>query len=339
VSGDDAALLRLEGLRVAFGAGRHWTEVVAGVSLEIAPGEALGLAGESGCGKSTVAYALLGEARPGSRITAGRVLFEGADLLALPERALRRLRGARIGFVPQNPTVSLTPSMTCGSQLAELLAYHGRARGRAARAEAAALFARVGLPEPEAMLGRYPHQLSGGQQQRVVIAMALACRPSLIVLDEPTTGLDVTTQQRILQLLAELRRRDRLALLHVSHDLGALAQLCDRIAVMYAGRLVEVGPTAALLARPRHPYSRGLIAAVPRLDRPPDPGLALRGLLRRAALPEGCPFAPRCDWAEPACRGEVQRLLPERGAHRVACRRVDAVALQRPAAAREAALG
>jgi len=314
-------VIRVAGLSVEYWTHRRWVEVVSGVELSIGPREILGLAGESGCGKSTVAYALLGERRPGSRIRSGNILFEGRDLLRLGDPELRKIRGARIGFVPQNPTASLTPSMSCGAQIVEVLAFHGAARGGEAKAAALDLMGQVGLPDAAATFVKYPHQLSGGQQQRVVIAMALACRPALIVLDEPTTGLDVTTQWRILRLLSELRDRLQTALLYVSHDLGALAEICDRIAVMYAGKIVEVAPTAELFKAPRHPYSRGLLASVPRIDSPPERRLALRGTLKREDMPAGCRFAPRCDFAEQACR-EREPLLGLAGeAHHVACRR------------------
>jgi peptide/nickel transport system ATP-binding protein len=325
MSAAGGSAIAVEGLSVDYLAHRRWREVVSVVSFAIGRREILGLAGESGCGKSTVAYSLLAERRAGSRITAGRVLFEGRDLLAQNEAQLRAIRGARIGFVPQNPTGSLTPSMSCGRQLAEVLAYHGIARGAAARRQAIELLAQMGLPEPPSLYDKYPHQLSGGQQQRVVIAMAVACRPALVVLDEPTTGLDVTTQWRILGLLGELRERFGTALLYVSHDLAALAQICDRIAIMYAGQLVETAPAAELFARPRHPYTRGLLASVPRIDQPPGDRPALSGRLSRENLPAGCRFAPRCDFAEPACTAEPQRLTPpeasSQAAHRVACRR------------------
>jgi oligopeptide/dipeptide ABC transporter ATP-binding protein len=239
--------------------------------------------------------------------------------LRLDDSELREIRGARIGFVPQNPTGSLTPSMSCGPQIVEALVFHGAARGAEAKAAALDLMRQVGLPEPTATFVKYPHQLSGGQQQRVVIAMALACRPSLIVLDEPTTGLDVTTQWRILSLLSDVRDRFETALLYVSHDLGALAQVCDRIAVMYAGKIVEVAPTAELFNLPRHPYSQGLLASVPRIDSPPEERLVLRGMLKREDMPAGCRFAPRCDYAQPACREWEPSLDLAGEAHHVAC--------------------
>jgi peptide/nickel transport system ATP-binding protein len=314
-------VIEVAGLTVEYWSQRGWLEVVSDVTLAIAPGEILGVAGESGCGKSTVAYAMLAERRTGSRILRGSVRFEGRDLLRLDEAALCGIRGARIGFVPQNPTTSLTPSMTCGQQIREVLDQHRAGGGSGAMAAAHELMDLVGLPDPATTGKKYPHQLSGGQQQRVVIAMALACRPALVVLDEPTTGLDVTTQWRILSLLREVRDRFGTALLYVSHDLGALAQVCDRVAVMYAGRIVETAPTEALFAAPRHPYSRGLLASLPRVDRPPGEAAGLRGMLRRDEMPEGCRFAPRCDFAEPSCWTTEQRLEPREAPHAAACRR------------------
>jgi ABC-type glutathione transport system ATPase component len=264
-----APLLSVQRLTVDYGqrGGRH--RAVEDVSFDIQTGEVLGLAGESGSGKSTVAYTLLARRRPGSQIVAGRVLFEGRDILSLPEREARLLRGSRVGFVPQNPATSLTPTMPVGRQIEEVLETHGFASGGKARARAEELMALVGLPDPRALARRHPHQLSGGQQQRVLIAAALACRPSLVVLDEPTTGLDVTTQAQILTLLADIRAEFGTSMLYVSHDLAALSRLSDRIAVMKAGRIVEIGPTSAVVGAPRQDYTRALIAALPDLDRPP----------------------------------------------------------------------
>lgn len=311
--------LAVTGLVVAYRAQSGWSSVVEDVSFTLGEGEILGLAGESGCGKSTVAYAVMGERRAGSRILAGRVGFEGHDILTLSDRRLQRLRGTGISLVPQNPTTSLTPTMTCGSQVSELLEYHGLAHGAAARKRTLDLLTEVGLPDPEAAFARYPHQMSGGQQQRVVIAMAIAGEPRVVVLDEPTTGLDVTTQWRILQLLRDLRDRLGTAMLYVSHDLAALSQLCDRIAVMYAGRIVEIAPAAPLFARPRHPYTQALLAAIPRLDVPPPADPPLQGGLRRDRLPPGCPFAPRCGAVLPACVVSPQALAPVEENHEVAC--------------------
>ncbi|MBX3567053.1 MAG: ABC transporter ATP-binding protein [Rhizobiaceae bacterium] len=261
---------KLEGLCVDYRGADGWSRAVDGVSFEIAPGEALGLAGESGSGKTTVAYSLMGEQRGASRIGGGRVLFQGRDIFSLPEKDLLALRGRSIGFVPQNPMASLTPSMKVGRQIGEMLRFHAVPAPQGVPARVVELLESVGIPNPAAAARRYPHELSGGQQQRVAIAMALACKPDLVILDEPTTGLDVTTQKRILDLLAGLKRETGVSMLYVSHDLASLAQICERVAVMQKGRLVEAAPTRSLFERPRHAYTRSLIAALPRIDVPPE---------------------------------------------------------------------
>ena len=332
-----AALVDVRDLSVAYRHDDGWLRVVDGVSFAIGRGEAFGLVGESGCGKSTVAYHLLGYQRPASRVESGQVMFAGTDVLSLGRPALDRLRGNRIGLVPQNPTTALSPGMRVGAQLTEVLAQHGIVTsGVAIAARARELFALVGLPAAEQFGRRFPHQLSGGQQQRVIIAMALACEPDLVVLDEPTTGLDVTTQEQIIALLKDLRARLGMSMLYVTHDLGVLAEIADRVGVMYAGRMVEIAPTATLFRQPCHPYTRGLIASIPQLEAGGRPrGKPLRGLLRRDELPAGCPFQPRCEFAESSCAVNRQRLTEVASAHQVACQRwqtIDAPALVSPEA-------
>jgi peptide/nickel transport system ATP-binding protein len=312
-------LIEVRNLNIAYGSAAGWTNVVQGVSFEIARGEAFGLVGESGCGKSTVAYRLLGYGTINSLVQTGEVIFDGIDLLKLDAAALTRLRGSRIALVPQNPTTSLSPGMRVGTQIREMIATHrALPRGMTMEARIVELFALVGLPD---VGHRYPHELSGGQQQRVTIAMAVACNPDLLVLDEPTTGLDVTTQRQIIQLLADLRARIGMAMLYVTHDLALLAQIADRVGVMYAGQLVEVAPCDTLLAAPAHPYSRGLIASVPTMDGAAQPGQGLRGVLRRDQMSTGCKFEPRCDFATAACRTTPQALEPVTGSGTVACMR------------------
>lgn len=316
----EAEVAEVDSLVVDFWDRDAWVNVVNGASFTVSAGETFGLVGESGSGKSTTAFALLGYRRPGSRLREGAVRFGGRDLLRLGERDLRAIRGSEVCLVPQNPSSSLTPSIRVGSQLVEVLEAHDRSSGREAHERVIELFAQVGLPRPASIAKRYPHELSGGQQQRVVIAMALACDPKLLVLDEPTTALDVTTQARILDLLARLRSERGMSMLYVTHNLGVVAQICDRVAVMYAGELVEVAPTDELFRSPRHPYTRGLIAAVPRLSDRDETALRLRGMLRREQLPVGCRFAPRCDYAQPECFTRPQSLLPTlRDDHQVAC--------------------
>jgi peptide/nickel transport system ATP-binding protein len=322
-----ANLVEVRDLSLAYLHDSGWLQVLENVSFAIRPGEVLGLVGESGCGKSTVAYQLLGYRPPSARILSGEVRFRGVDLLKLSRAELDRLRGNRVALIPQNPASALSPGMRVGRQITEVLIAHRRATSAAvARQRAAELFDAVGLPDPLHIGLRFPHELSGGQQQRVAIAMALACNPDLLVLDEPTTGLDVTTQQQIVALLAELRRANRMAMFYVTHDLGLMAQIADRVGVMYAGRMVEVAPTRLLFSQPRHPYTRGLIASIPQLRPGERVGKPLRGLLQRDELPAGCPFQPRCDFAEAACALEVQVLEQAAPEHQVACRRWRALA-------------
>ncbi|EXL06666.1 ABC transporter ATP-binding protein [Aquamicrobium defluvii] len=322
-------LIEVRNLNIAYGGAAGWTNVVQGVSFEIARGEAFGLVGESGCGKSTVAYRLLGYGTINSLVQTGEIIFDGTDLLKLGATALTRLRGDRIALVPQNPTTSLSPGMRVGTQVREMIATHrALPQGMTMEARIVELFALVGLPD----VGHcYPHELSGGQQQRVTIAMAVACNPDLLVLDEPTTGLDVTTQRQIIQLLADLRARIGMAMLYVTHDLALLAQIADRVGVMYAGQLVEVAPCEELLSAPAHPYSRGLIASIPTTDGAERQGRGLRGVLRRDQMSTGCKFEPRCDFATTACRTMPQVLEPVTDARSVACMRWrDVVAPQAP---------
>lgn len=312
-------LIEIRNLGIAYGGHAGWTDVVEGVCLEIARGETFGLVGESGCGKSTVAYRLLGYGAANSRVQTGEVLFEGIDLLKLDASSLARLRGNRIALVPQNPTTALSPGMRVGQQIREMILTHLALPERMSMEQRIRdLFALVGLPD---VSRRYPHELSGGQQQRVTIAMAVSCNPDLLVLDEPTTGLDVTTQRQIIQLLSDLRSRIGMAMLYVTHDLALLAQIADRIGVMYAGKLVEVAPCDRLLSNPAHPYSRGLIASIPTIMHGHRGGRGLRGVLRRDQMAEGCKFEPRCDFATATCRSTPQQLIPVADEQSVACMR------------------
>lgn len=312
--------VQVKSLSVDYWDRREWVNIVNRISFDVYPGETLGVAGESGCGKSSTAYALFGYRRSGSRFREGQVIFRGEDVLQLSERELQPIRGAQIALVPQNPAGTLTPTMRIGKQLIEAMEAHNVCANRKeAEERAVELFREVDLPEPEKIGQRFPFQLSGGQQQRVITAMALICNPALVVLDEPTSALDVTTQARILNLLNRLKAEHDMSMVFVSHDLGVLAQICDRVAVMYAGELAEIAPTEAMFSRPLHPYTRGLIAAVPRLSDRTEPEVRLRGLLRRELLPQGCHFAPRCDHAQPECFEEHQTLTTVGEGHQVAC--------------------
>jgi len=313
-------LLDVEDLTVDFRTRSGRVAALDGVSVSIAPGEVMGLVGESGSGKSVTAYAVLGLLDPAARVTRGRVLFEGRDLLREPESALERLRGREIGMVFQSPRTSLNPIRQVGRQIADVLEAHGRARGRAAREAAVEMLARVRIPDPKRRFDAYPFELSGGMCQRVLIALALACRPKLIVCDEPTTGLDVTVQAAVMDLILDLAASDGAAVLLITHDLLLAAESCDRIAVMHAGHVVETVPASDLLARSRHPYTARLVSSMPRPDTlvgdlAPVPG-SLPDL--RAALPL-CRYAPRCERRTLACDGGPPRqAVAER--HDVLCR-------------------
>jgi peptide/nickel transport system ATP-binding protein len=321
-----APLLEVKNLSIAYRQGAGWSRAVDDVSFALRPGEVFGLVGESGCGKSTISLQLLGYRHVSMRVEQGEVRFKGENIIDMPRAELDRLRGDRIGFVPQNPTTALNPGIRVGKQLAETLLAHGRADNDSATAAIASTLKLVGLPADPAFQRRYPHQLSGGQQQRICIAMALACDPDLLVLDEPTTGLDVTTQEQIIALLSELRGRIGVAMLYVTHDLALLSQIADRIGVMYAGRMVEIAPTDEIFLRPRHPYTQGLIASIPVIEEVAERTRPLRGLLRRRELPPGCPFAPRCDHALERCVAERQELQEIDDIRAVACWRWQEIA-------------
>jgi len=296
--------VRLEVTDLEVRLGRSGPDVVRDVSFTVPAGEVLGLVGESGSGKTTVALALLGHARRGLRITAGQVLLDGTDLLALSPRDLRAARGARVSYVPQDPSAALNPALRVGTQVREVLRVHAETAGNADD-RVAEVMREVSLdPTPE-MLRRYPHQLSGGQQQRIALAMAFACRPSLIVLDEPTTGLDVSTQRHVLDTVRGLCRSYGVAAVYVSHDLAIVSGLVSDVAVMYAGRVVEIGPTARLFGEPVHPYTRGLIGAVPT----PERAEVLTGIDGQQPRPgrrgAGCAFATRCAHAISDCTTET----------------------------------
>ena len=318
-----SSAVRVDDLTIAVTGG---PEVVSGVCFEIAPGEVLGLVGESGSGKTTVGLAMLGHARRGLSITGGSVRVGDADVLSLTGAAQRALRGEVVSYVPQDPASSLNPALRVGTQLLEVLQHHGQGASTAERRDRVAeLMREVALPDDPAYLRRYPHQLSGGQQQRIGLAMAFACRPRLIVLDEPTTGLDVTTQAHVLSTVRDLAAAHDAAALYVSHDLAVVAALAGRVAVMYAGRLVEVGTADELFERAGHPYTRRLVAAIPHLSG----RKALVGIPGRApspgARPPGCPFGPRCALHVAECDDGVPELRALTPGHRVRCVRAEEV--------------
>ena len=311
-------IIDVKSLTIDFRDELRWVNIVENVTLLIYPGETLGLAGESGCGKSTTAGAMMAYLRLGSRIRTGEIVFKGQDILKLTEHQLCQIRGNAISMVPQNPSMSLTPTIRVGDQLKEVLSVHHNTNGNLEE-RIIELFEYVELPNPKEIARRYPHQLSGGQLQRIVIAMALSCNPDLLILDEPTTDLDVTTQAQILNLLINLQAKYGMAMLYVTHNLGVLAQISDRAAIMYAGKLVEVAPTIEIFERPYHPYTRGLIESVPRIDKPSRSQKRLTGFLKREILPPGCRFAPRCEESTPRCFDEPVELVEVASGHWVAC--------------------
>jgi peptide/nickel transport system ATP-binding protein len=296
-------LLSVEDLKVAFpladGGSFH---AVDGVSFDVAPGRMLGIVGESGCGKSVTSLGIMGLLPPRSSSVSGRVMFEGRDLLAIPDADLRDLRGNRLAMIFQEPMTSLNPSHKIGDQISEAILRHRSISAGEARAQAVAMLRKVRIPEPEARAGNYPHQLSGGMRQRVMIAMALALSPQLLIADEPTTALDVTIQAQILDLLRSLREESGAAVVLITHDLGVVAETCDDVLVMYAGEIVERAPVEALFSMPQHPYTIGLLGSIPRLDSRAERLAPLRGNVpNMAAPPAGCRFAARCPFAEAAC--------------------------------------
>ena len=306
-----APLLEVEGLTVAYRRASEWGTAVSNVSLGIGGGEAYGLVGESGSGKTTLALAVMRYLPRNSRIDAGAIRLDGEDLTRLEGDALRRWRGARLAMVYQDPAGALNPALRVGDQLAEVYRFHRGAGRREAVRRAADALAKVAMPDPEDILRRYPHQLSGGQQQRVVIAMALAGSPRLLILDEPTTGLDVTIEAEIIDLIAALRAEIDASILLISHNLALVSRMCDRIGIMYAGRIVEEGPAHDVLHAPRHPYTMGLLRCVPRFERG-------KGRVRLEPIPgplpflgdaiSGCAFHPRCVLAQERCRGREPDL-------------------------------
>jgi oligopeptide/dipeptide ABC transporter ATP-binding protein len=314
-------LLAVEDLRVEFSTRRGTVYAVNGISFGIAAGETLGIVGESGCGKSVTSLAILGLLARNGRVRGGRALFGGRDLIRQSDRALRGIRGREIAMIFQDPMTSLNPVLTIGRQIRETLETHFGMNRKEANARATELIDRVGIPSPEARLRDYPHQFSGGMRQRAMIAMALACRPKLLIADEPTTALDVTIQAQILNLLRELVAEENAALLLITHDLGVVAGMCERVNVMYAGLFMETGSAEQLFGSPRHPYTLGLLQSVPRLDAARRARLqpiegAPRNMLNQ---PTACPFQPRCRYEVEASRQEVPPLLEIEPGHKVAC--------------------
>ncbi len=320
-----APLLEVEGLKTHFFTRDGVVRAVDGVSFSVESGETLAIVGESGCGKSVTSLSILRLiASPPGRTVAGSIRFEGRDLLALSEPEMRKVRGNEISMIFQEPMTSLNPVLTIGRQIAEALTLHRGLDRAAAWARSVEMLALVNIPEPARRVREYPHQLSGGMRQRVMIAMALACNPKLLIADEPTTALDVTIQAQILDLMRGLKEKTGAAIVLITHDLGVVAEMAQRVVVMYAGRKVEEAPVGALFAHPRHPYTQGLLNSIPRLGAAATGARIrleeIRGMVpsMRETIP-GCVFAPRCAYATDRCRNEYPPLETNAEGHAVAC--------------------
>jgi len=314
-----APLLEVRNLRVEFPTRRGTLVAVDDLSFEIAPGEVLGVVGESGAGKSLTGMAIIGLLEPPGRIASGQILLEGERIDTLPPEAMRRIRGKRIGAIFQDPLTSLNPLFTIGEQLTETIRAHLEMDQRQARVRAIELLAEVGIPAPEARIDNYPHHFSGGMRQRVVIALALCARPRLIVADEPTTALDVSIQAQIIDLLKKVAREHDAAVMLITHDMGVIAETADRVAVMYAGRLAEIGPVKEVIHEPRHPYTSGLMSSIPKLGEQRVALAQIDGAMPRlTAIPTGCAFNPRCPRRFERCMIERPSPMPA-GVNYAAC--------------------
>jgi peptide/nickel transport system ATP-binding protein/oligopeptide transport system ATP-binding protein len=323
---DPTPVLEVSGLCTWFHTDAGIGRAVDGVSFQLRRGETLGLVGESGCGKSVTALSVLRLVSPPGRIEAGQIRLRGRNLLDLPEEEMRQVRGDEIAMIFQEPMTSLNPVLTCGYQIAEAVSLHQDVSRSEARSRAIDMMGKVGIPAPEQRVDEYPHQLSGGMRQRVMIAMALSCTPDVLIADEPTTALDVTIQAQILDLLQRLQDEFHMAILLITHDLGVVAEVADRVAVMYAGEVVETADTQAIFAHPRHPYTRGLLRSVPQIDRQRERLDVIPGRVPEAtAFPTACRFHPRCPLAEDHCRDEAPSLLEVGPGHMAGCWRWDVV--------------
>ena len=316
--------LEIQNLTVSFSTTKGKLIAVNGISFHLNPGETLALVGESGCGKTVSALSILRLLpEPPAEILSGKIIFDGQDLLSLRAKVLQDLRGHSISMIFQDPMTSLNPVLTVGEQIAETLLRHTAMNRREALQKSADLLSRVELPSPKEKLQYYPHQLSGGMRQRVMIAMALACAPRVLIADEPTTALDVLIQAQILELLENLKKETGMSILIITHDLGVVAEIAQRVLVMYAGEIVESGPAKALLKSPFHPYTKGLIASIPKLGTKKRPGARLEGIPGNIPSldqrPSGCPFHPRCSWAMEICKTQNPQLRMIEAQRQVSC--------------------
>jgi peptide/nickel transport system ATP-binding protein len=323
-------ILTVENLSVDFLTDRGWARVVEDVSFNVAPGETLGLVGESGSGKTVTSLSIMQLVpMPPGRFGGGRIVFDGQDLTQLTEKQLRRLRGNDIAMVFQESMTSLNPAFTIGDQIAETVRVHRGLGRRAALDRAVEVLDLVGIPSPRERVHAYPHEFSGGMRQRAAIAMALACEPRLLIADEPTTALDVTVQAQVLTLLRELQQRFGMAMLFITHNLGVVADICDRVAVMYAGQIVEIATAEQLFARPGHPYTDGLLRAMPQLGRRGERLAVVPGVPPMPwAMPAGCRFHPRCPHEQPICRAAPPQLTELDQGRQSRCVRAQALAAE-----------
>jgi len=313
-------LLEIQDLRVHFDTDEGVVRALDGVDIQVPAGKTVCLVGESGCGKSVTSHAVMGLTPRNGRIVSGSIRFEGRELLREKESRLNRIRGREIAMIFQDPMNALNPVHSVGTQIKESLVLHQRLPDAAAAKEALHLLEIVGIPEPKARLKEFPHQLSGGMSQRVMIAMALACRPKLLIADEPTTALDVTIQAQILDLLRQLQAEIGMSVLLITHDLGVVAEMAHTVSVMYCGRIVESGPVDTLFANPTHPYTHGLLQSLPRVDRDTEDLSPIEGAVPSPFdLPPGCSFAPRCAYASAQCDAGFPPLEPHAGGNRAAC--------------------
>jgi peptide/nickel transport system ATP-binding protein len=316
-------VLSVRDLRVEFVTRRGALKAIDGISFDIGRGEVLGVVGESGAGKSVTGSAVIGLIDPPGRIAGGEIRLSGRRIDNLPPEEMRKVRGKRIGMIFQDPLTSLNPLYRVGEQLVETIRTHTNLSSSAARQRAIDLLAEVGIPAPERRIDGYPHEFSGGMRQRVVIALALCAEPELIIADEPTTALDVSVQAQIISLLKRLGREHGTAIMLITHDMGVIAETADRVAVMYAGRIAEIGPVREVVQSPLHPYARGLMGAIPSLASEADRLVQIPGAMPRlSAIPPGCPFNPRCPYVFDRCRVERPEAI-QRDVHRVACHLYD----------------
>jgi peptide/nickel transport system ATP-binding protein len=316
-----APLLQVQDLKVHFYTLRGVVHALERVSFDLNRQETLGLAGETGCGKSVTARSILRLIDPPGQILKGRIIFEGQDLLSLDEAAMRKIRGGEISMIMQEPKMSLNPVIRVGDQIAETLIIHDHSLNRrSARKQAAEMMAQLGIPDPIRMSRRYPHELSGGMCQRIMIAMMLVTSPKLLIADEPTSALDVTIQAQILELIQKLIREIKTSVLLITHDLGVMAETCDRVAIMYAGDMVEMGSVRSVLKNPQHPYTQVLLQTVPDKANPEQPLFSIKGNVPSLLEPQtSCRFAPRCDYVMDRCKREIPPYFMLNGDHQAAC--------------------